>query len=1070
MKTTPREPSPLEAATGARPRADGLRTPTPRAPAARPARAALEAALAHAAHSLPQQGPIGVFIHHNTLHALQHLPFCEAVERAAERFDAEPYLSQERYREELKRGRIGAADLEAELDAELTRQGGDRPLAPGLSRRALWRAALLPGVEPLTGAALQWRLTDGGRARRLRPDAPPAARARVLEQTRRWLGELAARGDRDALAGALLDPGQGAPPPRAADAALRAAAGVPLEPAALARALARDPEPLAAHALTAACRRAALRAAPLAARVAAPRGERPRDRLLALTGEDADELIHPHLIRWVAAFLDQGVAYWPMPERERGLFATICELWARPGAVAEPWARGLRADVQEVLRRGLEPADVVLEVLAELAVPAADLEQHLTRVLLALPGWAGMVRVLEERPHTAPVRAPRATLMELLALRLLLDRRAALHLARRRLGASADLARLPAPPPPPTPDPEARAWLLREAAEAAGLAAPDVLAWSAAEAVAVLDELERFGDWARRRVWHHAYERAHREPILTAVADHRAAVVARGFPGRGRLQVAVCLDERAESLRRHLEEADGALETFGTAGFFGLAIEFQGLEDPRHAALCPIVATPEHVIYERPRAPVGPVHARRRGWRRALGLLAWAALFHSRQLVGGLVGALALGLVSVLPLAARTIAPRLSARLRARTREVALGERPSTTLTALRDDAPPGAASKPIGFTVEEAALRVGRLLEELGLTRARDFGELLAVIGHGSTSVNNPHASAYDCGACGGRRGAPNARLFAALANDPRVRAALRERGVELPEATWVVGGYHDTCTSEVTLFDLEQVPPARAGALARLRAALDQARAGSAQERCRRFESAPLDVTPEAALRHVEARAAHLAEPRPELGHATNAVCLVGRRGWTRGLLLDRRAFLVSYDPTRDEDALVLTRVLAAAAPVGAGINLEYFFSRVDNERYGCGSKLPHNVTGLLGVMNGHQSDLRTGLPWQMVELHEPVRMLTIVEATPAALELVTRRSPLVAELVTNGWIQLVSMDPQDGSLRHLVEGAWRDYAPPARPLPEVTRSREWFGGRRDPLPPARVLAALAAPERAA
>ena len=33
----------------------------------------------------------------------------------------------------------------------------------------------------------------------------------------------------------------------------------------------------------------------------------------------------------------------------------------------------------------------------------------------------------------------------------------------------------------------------------------------------------------------------------------------------------------------------------------------------------------------------------------------------------------------------------------------------------------------------------------------------------------------------------------------------------------------------------------------------------------------------------------------------------------------------------------------------------------------------------------MNGHASDLRTGLPWQMVEIHEPVRILFVVETTP-------------------------------------------------------------------------------------
>ena len=51
------------------------------------------------AHLLPAQGPISIFIHHNTLHAFEHLPFEEAVERAAMRLEREPYLAESRYRD-----------------------------------------------------------------------------------------------------------------------------------------------------------------------------------------------------------------------------------------------------------------------------------------------------------------------------------------------------------------------------------------------------------------------------------------------------------------------------------------------------------------------------------------------------------------------------------------------------------------------------------------------------------------------------------------------------------------------------------------------------------------------------------------------------------------------------------------------------------------------------------------------------------------------------------------------------------------------------------------------------------
>jgi uncharacterized protein YbcC (UPF0753/DUF2309 family) len=183
------------------------------------------------------------------------------------------------------------------------------------------------------------------------------------------------------------------------------------------------------------------------------------------------------------------------------------------------------------------------------------------------------------------------------------------------------------------------------------------------------------------------------------------------------------------------------------------------------------------------------------------------------------------------------------------------------------------------------------------------------------------------------------------------------------------------------------------------------------------------------------------------------------------TRGLHLDRRAFLVSYDPAVDRNHAVLERILAAVGPVGAGISLEYYFSSVDNETFGCGTKLPHNVTGLIGVMNGHQSDLRTGLPLQMVELHEPMRLLLIVDATPDALLTVAERQAEVAELVINGWVQLVSVDPTTGVMAVFERGEFVPYEPAPTLLPVVDRSREWHMRMRAHVKPALVRSALPA-----
>src|SRR5262249_6941408 len=157
------------------------------------------------------------------------------------------------------------------------------------------------------------------------------------------------------------------------------------------------------------------------------------------------------------------------------------------------------------------------------------------------------------------------------------------------------------------------------------------------------------------------------------------------------------------------------------------------------------------------------------------------------------------------------------------------------------------------------------------------------------------------------------------------------------------------NTCNNDVTFFDDDAVPADHRSVLARASAAIDATRRREAHERCRRFDAVPRWYPALATLTHVEARAFDLAQPRPAYGHATNAFCVIGRRARTRGLFLDRRAFLVSYDPTRDPDGTVLTRMMAAVVPVVAGINLEYYFSYVDPVGYGCGTKLPHNVTAL-------------------------------------------------------------------------------------------------------------------------
>jgi uncharacterized protein YbcC (UPF0753/DUF2309 family) len=283
-------------------------------------------------------------------------------------------------------------------------------------------------------------------------------------------------------------------------------------------------------------------------------------------------------------------------------------------------------------------------------------------------------------------------------------------------------------------------------------------------------------------------------------------------------------------------------------------------------------------------------------------------------------------------------------------------------------------------------------------------------------------------------------------------VREIVSANGLDIPEDSVFVGCYHNTCDDSVTYYDLDQIPESHQTEFESARDAIDAARKHSAHERCRRFESAPLSLTADGALKHVEGRAEDLSQVRPEYGHATNALCFVGRRTWSRGLFLDRRAFLQSYEPNQDdEQSSILERILQAVIPVCAGINLEYYFSYVDPVGYGCGTKLPHNITSLVGVMNGAASDLRPGLPWQMVEIHEPVRLLFVIETTPAAMKRIIEANESISRLCKGNWVQLAVLDGETSELQLYRNGQFVPYQLENDQLDVAPNSSQWYRGWR-------------------
>ncbi len=1011
---------------------------------------ALEHAIEHAAHYLPAQGPITVFIHHNTLHAFEDYSFDEGVQRGGKLFGCEPYLPESRYREYLHSGRIRPADIDAVLLDDLG-EGAD-VLLGFMGTRFRFRQAMLHfPLQSAPAAELEWFIAETDALARFRLDASEVTRRQFVEETRHWILRDHRNGNRRTIRGGYAD---------------RRLHDVLVElidhfgRGSLDRWSDATWEQYSLAALWQICALGVSGVELPAAKV--PRWVRLRDPLLAATGRDIDQLVDAELIRFCAAFLDQGLSRWPLPQRERGFWVAYAALQRQPGGPREPWLAGVSAELDRLEAAGLAPLEIIDQSLALLGVAPDDREEYLIETLLALRGWAGMIEQLETRGDRAAHPVPAGSLTEYLAVRLVLERLALAHVAREELGYGDPLDQLPQALPAALYQPRAagvdqRAFQVFQLAQVLGWLPPALAQLSPQEWTTLVREIEAFSSIERRRVFHAAYERRYRHQSLDAVALHARQPAKRVESPA--FQVVCCLDEREESFRRHLEELQPRAETFGAAGFFGVAIYYRGAGDAHFVPLCPVVIRPQHWVVEDVPSHLADDHRRRAETRRTLGSASHSIHLGTRSALGGALVTGGLGVLASIPLVARVLFPRLTARIRALAGSL-VNPPPETVLEIERTEPSPGPDPGQIGYSVEEMTTIVERLLRDIGLTAG--FARVVFIFGHGSVSLNNPHESAHDCGACGGGRGGPNARAWARMANDPRIRAALVARGLPIPADTIFIGGYHNTCDESLEYFDLDRVSPTHAGDLATAQRDLDQARQRNAHERCRRFESAPLSLTPEAALRHVEARAQDLAQVRPEYGHCTNSLCFVARRSRTRGLFSDRRAFLTSYDPTQDDaQHTVLTRLLSAVVPVCGGISLEYYFSYVDNVGYGCGTKLPHNITSLLGVMDGAGSDLRTGLPWQMVEIHEPVRLLMVIETAPAALTEVMDRNPGIGKLCRNGWVQVATLSP-DSSQIHVLRGdRFVPYTPESTELPQVASSADWYRGWRDHLGFAQVHA---------
>ena len=499
------------------------------------------------------------------------------------------------------------------------------------------------------------------------------------------------------------------------------------------------------------------------------------------------------------------------------------------------------------------------------------------------------------------------------------------------------------------------------------------------------ESLQTVEDENTRFVFQEALENGFVRSLLTTITS--APQVPRSE--RPAVQAVFCIDVRSEPLRRHLEAVSEAVETLGFAGFFGVSLSWQ--EGGTVSARCPVLLKP--TVKALSAAPALP------SFEKTVKSLqsAPAASFSFVELLGAVYG---VGLASD---ALVSLSQKISSEDNVRFE---------------------------FGIDMQDRLELAAGILKNLGL-RSR-FSRLVLLCGHQGNSANNPHAASLNCGACGGHSGAINARVAAALLNDPSVRTWLMKRGFDVPDDTYFLPGVHNTSTDEVTLLDTDQAPQSHCSDLAQLRHWLGEAAERTRQERA---PALGLPEKPPGVLRKLlRRRAGDWSEMRPEWGLARNAAFIAARRVRTRGIDLEGRAFLHEYDWTTDPDNSILGLILSAPVVVASWISLQYFASTVDNDTFGCGTKALHNRVEDLGVVLGNGGDLRPGLPLQSVHTlegrwyHEPLRLQVVVEAPPDRIDAALSVHAGVQALVENGWVRLYALDPAAPTLSRWGAHGWQ------------------------------------------
>jgi uncharacterized protein YbcC (UPF0753/DUF2309 family) len=635
--------------------------------------------------------------------------------------------------------------------------------------------------------------------------------------------------------------------------------------------------------------------------------------------------------KWLAAFMDEGLAEWEMPGKEEGFYVAWRKLAKYDKALSIKSISDIPASSTEALN------DVLKEFTVE------QYQEIFTQHLAALPGWTGYINYRTAADSNWQKEYP-ISLEHYLAVRLWIAKKLNISILQTKKSNAA------------------------------------------------------IKDAQLKYVWLKAWEQSWQKNMIHLVSN---ATASNEDEKRPDAQLVFCIDTRSELIRRHVE-SQGNYETYGYAGFFGIAMDYTNLEDDITRKSCPPIVGSAYQVTE---MSASDKHQEMSAFKKKNEVSQFKDYFFKRMknmlpsTFGYVEGS---GLFYGFSLIGRTLSAGSLYRFNNKNKN------------SFEDIAEPqiNCTNAPTENEGIPLADKVAIVKSAFDLTGWKNFAPLIVFAGHGSHTANNPFASSLDCGACAASPGRHNARMLAKLANLKEVREELAAKHkLVIPTDTVFIGAEHNTTTDEIEIFDAA-VPVSHQQKLKQLKENLKKAQKTATKDR--------LGV--ENSVATAERKANDWGETRPEWGLAKNAGFIVAPRSLTKNTNLNSRCFLHSYDWSKDITGGALEGIMQGPMVVTQWINNHYYFSTVDNKTFGGGSKITHNVTGKFGVVQGNGGDLKMGLPLQSVSetdskmYHQPLRLSVLINAPLARIIDILTRNENLKSLLDNEWIYLMVLDPTD------------------------------------------------------